>query len=121
MSFDRTSCDVESVKPADPAQPRADEGGKSRRLYERFPIDAVLQICWEEERGVRRQVRARAVDVSKFGVQVRSERAIPAGTLVNVFTANFSPIGRASVRHCTTQGMDYRIGLYMPDRFPDDL
>jgi len=121
MSFDGTACPADDDTQADSPQPCAAENGASRRLYERFPIDTQLQICWEEGKGVRRQVRARAVDVSKFGVQVESERAIPTGTLVNVFTANFSPIGRASVRHCTPKGMDYRLGLYMPDRFADDL
>jgi hypothetical protein len=122
MSFDSTSSySAEDDAPATSPDTHVGENGASRRLYQRFPIDAQLQICWEEGKGVRRQVRARAVDVSKFGIQVESERAIATGTLVNVFTANFSPIGRASVRHCTPKGMDYRIGLYMPDRFADDL
>jgi hypothetical protein len=121
MSFDSTSSSAEGGKPADSPQRYAGENGTSRRLSERLPIDAQLQICWEEGKGVRRQIRARAIDVSKFGIQVESERAIATGTVVNVFTANFSPIGRASVRHCTPKGMDYRLGLYMPDRFADDL
>lgn len=121
MSFDSTSFSGEDDKPANSTQPYAGENGTGQRLTARFPIDAQLQICWEEGKGIRRQVRARAVDVSKFGIQVESERAIPTGTVVNVFSANFSPIGRASVRHCTPKGMDYRLGLYMPDRFADDL
>lgn len=118
MSFDSTS---PSPGPEQPANSASGESGHCRRLYERFPIDAQLQICWEEGKGVRRQIRARAVDVSKSGVQVEAERAIANGTVVNVFSANFSPIGRASVRHCTQKGMGYRLGLYMPDRFVDDL
>ena len=121
MSFESTSCPSEDDKTVDSPQPYAGENGASRRLYERFPIDAQLQICWEEGKGVRRQIRARAIDASKLGVQVESERAIATGTVVTVFNANFSPIGRASVRHCTQKGMGYRLGLYMPDRFVDDL
>jgi len=121
MSFDSALYPAEDDKTADLPQPNAGENGASRRLYERFPIDTQLQICWEEGKGARRQVRARAVDVSKLGVQVESERAIATGTVVNVFSANFSPIGRASVRYCTQKGMGYRLGLYMPDRFVDDL
>jgi len=109
------------VSPENSAPSTEAEHGASRRMYERFPIDTQLQICWEESKGVRRQIRARTIDASKFGVQVQTEKSIPTGTLVNVFTANFTPIGRASVRHCTPKGMDYRIGLYMPDRFVDDL
>ena len=116
MSFDSTSRSSDGEQPA-----VSSAEAQSRRLYERFPVNALLQICWDEGKGVRRQIRARAIDVSKQGVQVESERAIPAGTLVNVFSANFSPIGRASVRHCTQKGMGYRLGLYMPDRFVDDM
>jgi len=121
MSVDTLSNPAETAKPSDSPASHACENGASRRLYERMPLNSELQICWEEGKGVRRQVRARAIDVSKFGIQVESQRAIPTGTLVNVFNASFSPIGRASVRHCTPKGMDYRLGLYMPDRFADDL
>jgi hypothetical protein len=92
-----------------------------RRAHERVPINTQLQLRWEEKKGVQRQVRARAVDVSKVGVQVQTEKAIPTGTIVNVYSAQFAPIGRASVRHCTPKGMDYTIGLYMPDLFMQDL
>ena len=114
MSFD---------SPSEHERPSAHEPctAADRRLYERLPIDTPLQLRWEERKGVQRQVRACAVDVSKFGLQVKSERAIAAGTVVNVYSAQFVPIGRASVRHCTIQGMDYRIGLYMPDLFMEDL
>jgi hypothetical protein len=118
MSFDSTSR-VPGLQ--QPANSSSVEAGHGRRLYERFPIDTQLQICWEEAKGAHRQIRARAIDVSKLGVQVESERAIATGTVVNVFTASFGPIGRASVRHCTQHGMGYRLGLYMPDRFVDDL
>lgn len=121
MSLESTGMPAGSEEPAEVHQAGEPESAASRRLHERFPIDAQLQICWEEGKGVHRQVHARAIDVSKFGVQVESERAIPTGTVVNVFSANFSPIGRASVRHCTPKGMDYRLGLYMPDRFAEDL
>ena len=92
-----------------------------RRAHERVPINTELQLRWEERKGVQRQVRARAVDVSKFGLQIVSERAIPGGTIVSVYTAQFAPVGRASVRHCSAKGMDYTIGLYMPDLFMQDL
>ena len=91
-----------------------------QRAHERLPINTQLQLRWEEKKA-QRQVRARAVDVSKFGVQVQSEKAIPTGTIVNVYSSQFAPIGRASVRHCTLKGMDYTIGLYMPDLFMQDL
>lgn len=117
MSFDSMSLPPEQEGGVEGPQPSAAD----RRLYERFPTDTPLHLRWEEHKGVQRQVRGRAVDVSKFGIQIRAERAIPAGTVVNVYTAQFVPLGRASVRHCTIKGMDYCIGLYMPDLFVQDL
>ena len=118
MSFDGMSFPPEQEDAAHEGAPLA---AADRRLHERFPIDTPLQLRWEERKGVQRQVGGRAVDVSRFGLQVRAERAIPAGTLVNVYTAQFVPLGRASVRHCTIEGMDYTLGLYMPDLFVQDL
>ena len=69
----------------------------------------------------QRQIRARAVDVSKSEIRVQAERAIAAGTIVNLYTAEFVPIGSASVRGCTTNGLDYSIGLDMPGRSTPDL
>ena len=57
------------------------------------------------------------MEVSKSSIEVESERRIAAGTVIFVYTSTFTPIGRASVRHCTPNGMDYRIALYVPDRF----
>jgi len=80
-----------------------------------------LQIRWEDRKGVQRQVRARAMGVSKSGLLVQSERAIAAGTVVILYTAGYVPIGRASVRECTTRGLDYSVTLYMPGRSTPDL
>ena len=118
MSFDRMSLPQEQDDAAHGSQP---VNAADRRLHERFPVDTPLVLCWEERKGVQRQVRGRAVDVSRFGLHVQAERAIPAGTVVNVYTAQFVPLGRASVRHCTIKGMDYSVGLYMPDLFVQDL
>jgi hypothetical protein len=40
--------------------------------------------------------------------------------VVSVETANFTVIGRASVRHCSPNGVNYRTGLYIPDRLVGD-
>ena len=80
-----------------------------------------LQIRWEEHKGLQRQVRVRVVELGKSGLRVQSEKAIAAGTVVNLYTAEFVPIGRASIRECTTRGLDYQIHLYMPGRSTPDL
>src|SRR5690242_14250706 len=97
------------------ADDHSDSGGD-----ERLRISTQLQICWEERKGIQRQVRARAMGVCKSELRVQSERAIAAGTIVVLYTAGFVPIGRASVRECTTRGLDYSVTLYMPGRSTPD-
>jgi hypothetical protein len=63
MSFDSTSRVPGAQQPENSGSV---EAGHGRRLYERFPIDTQLQICWEEAKGAHRQIRARAIDVSKL-------------------------------------------------------
>lgn len=87
----------------------------------RLAIGTQLQIRWEECKGVQRQMRVLLTDVQKSSLRVKAERAIAAGTLVNLYTAEFVPIGRASIRECTTKAMDYSIGLYLPGRSTPDL
>ena len=88
---------------------------------ERLAIGTQLQIRWEERKGLQRQMRVLLTDIQKCALTVKSERAIAAGTLVNLYTADFAPIGRASIRECTTRAMDYSIGLYLPGRSAPDL
>lgn len=117
----------------DPAQSVRDEQHKcevgphnaddanSQRLHQRLPFEGLLHLCWEERGSGKRRINARGIDRSKFDILVDAERPIPTGTLVSVETANFMVVGRACVRHCSPNGLNYRIGLYMPDRLVSDL
>jgi hypothetical protein len=73
------------------------------------------EVClsWRDRRGDH-LVRARLLDVSKFGMLVESETGIPTGVVVSVGT-DATPFGRACVRHCAPSGPNYRIGLHTPD------
>ena len=53
--------------------------------------------------------------MSKNGLLVQTEEAVPAGTVVYLQTTGFTALGKASVRHSTQKGLKYRIGLYLPD------
>jgi hypothetical protein len=86
----------------------------SKRLHQRLPFEGLLHLCWEERRAGKRRINARGINRSKFGILVEAEKPIPTGTVVSVERANFTVVGRASVRHCTPNGLNYRIGLYMP-------
>ena len=87
-----------------------------KRLHERLPINSHIHLCGPDRQGVQRRIRARAVNKSKFGMLVESELAIAPRTVIFLQTANFVPLGKAGVRHCTQTGLKYAIGLYMPDR-----
>ena len=102
-------------------EPHTLDDTPSQRLHQRLPFEGVLHLCWEERRTGKRRINAHAINRSKFGILVEAERPIPTGTLVSVETANFMVVGRASVRHCSPAGLNYRIGLYMPDRLVSDL
>jgi len=123
MSFEYSSPSVEPEQAADAVQPAGTHiDTDAQRLHERLSVNSQLHLSWQQERrGAQRCVRARAVDVSKFGVLVEAESAIPSGTIVSVQSSNFTMIGRASVRHCTPKGLSYKIGLYMPDRLTRNM
>jgi len=97
-----------------PTPSGAEERGADRRLHERVAINCQVYLCWKDALG-NQMLRARAVDISKFGMLVETEKSIPPGTLISVQT-NSSMLGTACVRHCTPQGLKYKIGLHMPDR-----
>jgi hypothetical protein len=99
--------------------PSMPDNRPSQAIDERLEIGARLQIRWEERKGVQREIYVRALEVTKSMLRVQSERKIASGTLVVLYTADFVPIGRASVRDCAPRGMDYDIALYVPSCLPD--
>ena len=116
MNFEHSIPSVEPEQAGDAIQAGGAEAD-IQRLHERLSVNSQLHLSWEQgRRGTQRSVRARAIDVSKFGVLVEAESPIPSGTIVCVQSSNFTMLGRASVRHCTPKGLSYKIGLYMPDR-----
>ena len=86
----------------------------SKRLHQRLVIKKVVDLCWQEAGQGDRNIRARAVDISKFGLLVETEKPIRTGSVVSV-RAGSMMLGKARVRHCTPRGLNFRIGLHMPD------
>ena len=86
----------------------------NRRLHERLSVNFQVHLCWQDRHGDQ-VLRARAVDISRFGLQAEAERPIAPGTAISVQT-NSSILGTSCVRHCTPKGSMYRIGLHVPDR-----
>ena len=57
----------------------------NRRLQERVSIDCQVRLCWQDRQG-NHVLCARAMDISKFGLLVETERALEAGAVVSVQT-----------------------------------
>jgi len=95
------------------------ESRPNRRLHERVPINRQVYLCWRERQGDLVQ-SGRALDVSKFGMLVEADKPIAPGTTISVQT-NSTTLGSACVRHCTPNGIKYKIGLHMPDRMSRDF
>jgi hypothetical protein len=88
------------------------EEGSSKRLHDRISINCQLNLCWQDNHESR-VLPGRAINLSKFGMMVLTDRAIVAGTIISVQT-NSTMLGRACVRHCTPEGLKYKIGLHIP-------
>jgi hypothetical protein len=86
----------------------------NRRLHERLAINREVWLSWQDRQG-HHVLRARAMDISKFGMLVEAEGPVAPGAVVSV-EAKATTLGRGCVRHCTPCGAAYRIGLHMPDR-----
>jgi hypothetical protein len=86
----------------------------NRRLQERISVDCQVRLCWQDRHG-NHVLSAHAMDMSKFGLLVETEKALEPGAVVSVQT-NSAMLGTACVRHCTPKGLKYRIGMHLPDR-----
>jgi hypothetical protein len=85
-----------------------------RRLHDRLEVDFPVCLCWQDSQG-NQVLPARAADISKFGLRVEADKPVPPGTALSVQT-KLTMLGTACVRHCTPKGLNYSIGLHMPDR-----
>jgi len=92
--------------------------GSNRRLHERIPINSHVVVCWEDGKGGRRRLQARAVNVSPSGVLLEVQDHVAVGTAVILQTSNFVVLGKACVRHCEPKGLWYTLGFYVPGRLP---
>jgi hypothetical protein len=88
-------------------------GHSERRLHSRHAIERDVFLMWQDRYGDH-QVRARALDVSKYGMLVETESKIPLGVVVFIGTGAVL-YGRGCVRHCTQSGEKCLIGLNTPD------
>ena len=88
-------------------------GRTERRLHSRLVLDRHVHLSWQDRHG-RHSVRARAIDVSKYGFLVEADSGIALGVVVSIGTGAIV-YGCGCVRHCTPSGEKYLIGLNTPD------
>jgi len=88
-------------------------GPTERRLHSRLAIDRYVHLSWQDRQGDH-TVRARALDMSKYGLLVEAEGQIALGVVVFIGTGAVL-YGRACVRHCAPSGEHFLIGLNTPD------
>jgi hypothetical protein len=85
-----------------------------RRLNARLAIDREVCLCWQDRQGSH-ILRARAKDISKFGMLVEADAPLSPGGVISVET-KATTLGQGCVRHCTPSGSKYKIGVHIPDR-----
>jgi hypothetical protein len=82
-----------------------------RRRHSRLKADFTVSLS-----GPFAEVLAQAVDVNCNGVGIRSDRALPQGTLVFMRLTNLGLVGFAHVRHCCAQNGNYIVGPQFRDK-----
>jgi len=80
------------------------------RREQRQVLDEICDVTWQDQ-GVARSVEVRAQDISESGMLIDSAEELPAGRSVVVQSRSRNLYENAIVRHCTSRGRRYRIGL----------
>lgn len=66
---------------------------------------------WCDASGNDKFAKAVALDVSEVGVRLKVPEALPLRSCVTLRSENLNLQGQASVRHCSTLGTGFAIGL----------
>jgi len=81
------------------------------RQESRHPVKEVYSVCWQDQNGLTRSLRARGIDLSRSGVGLSCPAELPVGISVFVQAESGSPAGYGTVQHCTLRDSDYAVGL----------
>jgi len=93
--------------------PSGSTGPAERRLHSRLAIDREVCLSWQDRQGDH-EIRARALDMSKYGLLVEADCEIARGVSVFIGTGAIL-YGRGCVRYCAQSGSKHLIGLNTPD------
>ena len=81
------------------------------RRYMRSPINARIEVGWQDNRGWQKQTQSRGVNMSSAGAAVMSPEPIAVGSTVYLNSKELLLMGAATVRHCTEKGTKFVVGL----------
>ena len=83
----------------------------SERRDERRVVRARYTVAWSGPGGQALSAEVTAIDVSNTGMRIDCPQAIPQGATIFVQAKDSAFAGNGIVRHCTSFGERYRIGL----------
>jgi hypothetical protein len=86
-------------------------GKKNLRRHARELIAGSLRILWEDADGREHVSQAKIVDISPYGIGLRSDQAIPLRSPITCNDEKLGIRGRGTVRHCTYVKGKYQIGV----------
>ncbi len=78
---------------------------------QRYKVDFIVHIAWQDAKGLTRRTTGRCVDLSAAGAQVEAKDQFAARTMVLMTSDAFGRLGHAVVRYCRRAGMKYQVGL----------
>jgi len=76
----------------------------------RFRFSAGPALHWLEN-GKQVTLRTKAANISEYGAQVVSKKALEVGKTVHMHIPELGLTGRAVVRHCTERGNAFALGI----------
>ncbi|HUJ22097.1 MAG TPA: PilZ domain-containing protein [Bryobacteraceae bacterium] len=108
----RFTTDTISTSPAPRNRAQAASAGLvDERRYIRSPINARIDVCWQDAPGSQKQTPSRGVNISSVGASVISPHRIAVGSAVYLRSKDLQLMGNATVRHCTERKSKFLIGL----------
>ncbi|MGC4053021.1 MAG: PilZ domain-containing protein [Paludibaculum sp.] len=84
---------------------------KDERRHQRHPVPGKVKVHWRTPEGHSFHSPARCVNISRSGIRLEVERAIPVDTMVHVESPQFRIAGVAYVRHCAAKGIRFLVGI----------
>jgi DnaJ-like protein/PilZ domain-containing protein len=89
--------------------------GQDMRRHKRKQVEYTLSASWKDEDGVTKFNQAKGVDLSESGIRIECAEPMEVGRYIHVRVDELGLVGTAVVRHCSSRGAKYVIGLELSD------